>query len=356
VLVIRLPLPEDRYKNAEQVNGFFRPLLPRIAALPGVVDVAETSTLPPYGGIPSDVDVPGRVHSEKWSTLFELVSTGYLPTLKIAMLEGRNFNAAEEGAARKVAVVNQTFARKYLGGGPGGASAIGQRFHLSTPQNFPDPVKDSWFEVVGVAADAKNSGVENPAGPEVWLPYTITGSGRRGVMIRTAGEPLAMMNAVRGEIWGVDSSVALTMSDSLENYIHSYSYAQPEFGFFLMGIFAAIGLVLVTIGVYSVIAYNTARRTHEIGIRMALGAEPGSIRRLIVVQGGMMALIGVGLGVVASLALTRVLAAMLFEVKPNDPVVFVGVAGLLLVVTLAACLIPAQRAMRVDPMEALRYE
>src|ERR1700761_1152242 len=228
VLVIRLPLPEDRYKNAEQVGAFFRPLLPRIAALPGVVDVAETSTLPPYGGIPSDVDVPGKTHSEKWSTLFELVSTGYLPTLKIGILAGRNFNAAEEGAQRKVAVVNQTFAKRYLSGGgtdasgaPGVSGAIGQRFHLSTPEKFPDPVKDAWFEVVGVAADAKNSGVENPAGPEVWLPYTITGSGRRGVMIRTSGDPLAMMNAVRGEIWAVDSSVALTMSDSLENYIHN---------------------------------------------------------------------------------------------------------------------------------------
>jgi predicted permease len=352
VLVIRLPLPEDRYKNAEQVNSFFRPLLPRLKALPGVVEVAETSTLPPYGGIPSDVDVPGNTHSEKWTTLFELVSTGYLPTLKINILEGRNFNDAEEAGGRKVAVVNQTFAKRYLSGG----AAIGQRFHLSTPESFPDPVKDAWFEVIGVATDAKNSGIENPAQPEVWLPYTITGSGRRGVMIRTAGDPLAMMNAVRNEIWGVDSNVALTMSDSLENYIHSYSYAQPEFGFLLMAIFAGIGLVLVTIGVYSVIAYTTARRTQEIGIRMALGAEPSSICRLILLQGGAMAVVGVAVGLGASLALTRVLTSMLYEVTANDPVIFVGVAALLLVVTLAACLIPARRAMRVDPIVALRYE
>ncbi len=352
VLVIRLPLPEDRYKTSEQVNAFFRPLLPRLAALPGVVNVAETSTLPPYGGIPSDVDVPGKTHSEKWSTLFELVSTGYLPTLGINVIEGRNFNEAEESGARKVAVVNQTFAKKYLGGG----DPLGQRFHLSTPESFPDPVKDAWFEVVGVAADAKNNGVENAAQPEAWLPYTITGSGRRGVMIRTSGGPLAMMNAARTEIWATDRSVALTMSDSLENYIHSYSYAQPEFGSLLMGIFASIGLILVTLGVYSVIAYNTARRTQEIGIRMALGAEPDSIRKLIVLQGGRMAVVGILIGLAASFALSRVLTSMLYQVKANDPLIFAGVALLLLVVTLLACYIPAQRAMKVDPIVALRHE
>ena len=352
VLVVRLPLPEDRYKNADQVNSFFRPLLPRLKALPGVVDAAETSTLPPYGGIPSDVEVPGKNHTEKWTTLFELVSTGYLPTLGINVLEGRNFSEAEESAQRKVAVVNQTFAKRYLDGG----DATGQRFHLNTPESFPDPVKDAWFEVIGVAADAKNSGIEKPVQPEVWLPYTITGSGRRGVMIRTSGEPLAMMNAVRNEIWGVDSNVALTMSNSLENYIHLYSFVQPEFGFFLMAIFAGIGLVLVTIGVYSVIAYTTAQRTQEIGIRMTLGAQPGSICRLILLQGGAMAAMGVAVGLVASLALTRVLTSMLFQVKPNDPMIFVGVTGLLLLVTLAACFIPAQRAMRVDPIVALRHE
>ncbi|MGA7189039.1 MAG: FtsX-like permease family protein, partial [Candidatus Acidiferrales bacterium] len=142
----------------------------------------------------------------------------------------------------------------------------------------------------------------------------------------------------------------------MEGYINSFSYSQPRFGFLLMGIFAGIGLILVTIGVYSVIAYTTARRTHEIGIRMALGAQPQNILRLIVGQGGRTALIGIVLGLVASFALTRLLASMLFQVKPNDPLIFAGVSMLLLVVTLVACYIPARRAMRVDPMIALRYE
>jgi putative ABC transport system permease protein len=165
-----------------------------------------------------------------------------------------------------------------------------------------------------------------------------------------------MMKAVRDEIWATDRGVALTMTGTMESYINSFSYSQPRFGFLLMGIFAGIGLILVTIGVYSVIAYTTARRTHEIGIRIALGAQPQSILRLIVGQGGRMALLGIALGLIASFALTRLIVSMLFQVKPNDPLIFAAVSLLLLAVTLVACYIPARRAMRVDPMVALRYE
>jgi putative ABC transport system permease protein len=352
VLVIRLPLPEARYKTADQVNAFFRPLLPRLRALPGVSEVTETSTLPPYGGLPSGVEVPGKTPEPGSRTFYQLVSEGYFPTLRISIAQGRAFNEAEVDGARKVAVVNQTFVKRYLNG----ENPLGQKFHLTEPEKLPDPVKDAWFEVVGVAVDAKNQGLEKPALPEVWLPYTITGSGRRGVMVRTAGDPLAMMHAVQTEVWATDRNVALTMSDTLENYIHSYSYAQPEFGFLLMAIFAGVGLILVTIGVYSVIAYTTARRTHEIGIRMALGAEPTSICRLIIVQGGRMAVAGVVIGLAASFALTRLLASMLFQVKPNDPLILACVSALVLLVTLLACYIPAQRAMKVDPIVALKHE
>ncbi len=352
VLVIRLPLPEDRYKTAEQVTAFFRPLLLRLKSLPGVVDATETSTLPPYGGIPSDVEVPGKVHQEKWSALFQLCSEGYFPTLGISFLQGRPFTESEVNGARKLAVVNQEFARKYLGSD----NPIGQRVHLLGLETFADPVHDAWFEIVGVVADVKNQGLQQPTLPEVWIPYTMTGAARRGILVRTAGDPMMMMKAVRDEIWATDRGVALTMTGTMESYINSFSYSQPRFGFLLMAIFAGIGLILVTIGVYSVIAYTTARRTHEIGIRMALGAQPKNILRLIVGQGGRMALIGIVLGLVASFALTRLLASLLFEVKPNDPLIFAGVALLLLAVTLVACYIPARRAMRVDPMVALRYE
>lgn len=352
VLTVRLPLPEDRYKTAAQVTAFFRPLLQRVKSLPGVIDATETSTLPPYGGIPSDVDVSGKTHSEKWSTLMQLCSETYFSTLGISFTQGRPFTDAETSAARKVVVVNQRFVREYLGGD----DPIGKRLHLLSLETFSDPVPDAWFEIIGVVADVKNQGLQQPVTPEVWIPYTITGSARRGLLVRTSHDPLMMMNAVRDAVWATDRSVALTMTGTLESYINSYSYSQPRFGFLLMGIFAGVGLILVTIGVYSVIAYSTARRTQEIGIRMALGAQPGNILRLIVGQGARMAIAGIILGLLASFGLTRLLASLLFEVKPSDPLIFAAVSVLLLVITLLACYVPARRAMRVDPMTALHYE
>jgi predicted permease len=352
ILVVRLPLPKDRYKTAGQVAGFFRPLLVRLKNLPGVVDATETSTLPPYGGIESDVDVTGRTHTEKWTALFQLCSEGYFPTLKIRFANGRPFTEAEVNGARKLAVVNQTFAHNYLGG----VTPIGQRVHIQGLETFPDAVHDPWFEIIGVVADVKNRGLQDSPLPEVWVPYTVTGSAERGILVRTAREPLGMLKAVQEQIWGTDPGVALTLTGTLEGYISQFSYAGPRFGFYLLGIFASIGLILVTIGVYSVLAYTTAQRTHEIGIRMALGAEAGDVLGLVIRGGLRLVIIGVLIGLAGSLALAKVMATQLWGVSPYDTATLVAVTVLLLGVGLLACWIPAQRAARVDPLVALRYE
>ena len=352
ILVARLPLPQDRYKTAEQVAGFFRPLLLRLKAMPGIAEATETSTLPPYGGIPSDIEIPGKTHEEKWTALYQLCSEGYFPVLKLQFLMGRPFTEAEVNGAKKFAVINQTFAHKYLGA----ENPIGQRVHLVHLETAPDPVHDSWFEIIGVVTDAKNRGLQDPPEPEVWVPYTITGSFSRGILVRTAGEPLAMLNAVRQEIWATDRSVALTLTGTLEGYISQFSYAGPRFGFFLLGIFASIGLILVTIGVYSVLAYTAARRTHEIGIRMALGAERGDVLKLVINMGLKLVILGVAIGLAASLGVARVIATQLWGVSPYDPATLIAVPLLLLITGLVACWIPARRAARVDPLVALRYE
>lgn len=352
ILVVRLPLPKDRYKNANQVAGFFGPLLLGLNNLPGVVEATETSTLPPYGGIPSDIEIPGKTHSEKWTALFQLCSEGYFPVLKIQFVAGRPFTEAEVNGARKLAVVNQTFAHKYLGND----NPLGQRVRLQNLENFPDPVHDAWFEIIGVVADVKNQGLQDAPNPEVWVPYTVTGSAERGILVRTAREPLGMLKAVQEQIWATDGGVALTLTGTLEGYISQFSYAGPRFGFYLMGIFAGIGLVLVTIGVYSVLAYTTARRTHEIGIRMALGAESSDVLKLVIRNGLRLVIVGVLIGLALSLGVARVVATQLWGVSPYDVATLVTVPLLLLMIGVAACWIPAQRAARVDPLLALRHE
>jgi len=352
VLTARLPLPQDRYKTAKDVTGFYRPLLARIKTLPGVIDVSETSTLPPYGGIPSDIEVKGKTPTEKWNAVFELPSEGYSRVLKTQFLQGRPFTDAEVNDARRVAVINETLARRYLAG----ENPIGQRIRINNLENFPDPVSDPWFEVIGVVRDLLNDGVHRPIRPEIWIPYTITGSAARGILVRTVGDPLGLLNAVRQEIWSTDRSVAVTLNGRLEDYINSYDYSGPRFTLLLTSIFASVGLILVVTGVYSVVAYATARRTHEIGIRMALGADPGSAIKLVVGAGLRVIGVGIAIGVAGSLAVSRVIAGELWQVSARDPVTIVGVAVLLLLTGAVACWIPARRASNIEPILALRHE
>lgn len=352
VLMALLPLPQERYKTADQVSGFFRPLLARLKALPGVVDATVSSAVPPYGDTPSDIDIPGTAHEEKWTTLFQLCSEGYFPVLRMEFQGGRAFTEAEVHNARKLAVVNHTFVRKYLGN----QNPIGARVHVVQLETFADPVPDPWFEIIGVVADAKNQGLQLPIEPEMWIPYTVTGSSDRIVLVRTAQEPLAMMNAMRHEIWATDSGVALAYPGTLESFISERSYAGPRFGLVLIAIFGCIGLVLVSIGVYSVLAYTAARRTQEIGIRMALGAEKAEVLGMVIKAGLRLVTLGVAIGLIASVVFGRVMATELWGVSSYDPLTLGGMAALLMTICVVACWIPARRAARVDPMIALRYE
>jgi putative ABC transport system permease protein len=222
--------------------------------------------------------------------------------------------------------------------------------------NFPDKVADPWFEVIGVVKDAKNQGLEEAPLPEAWVPYTVTGSGERGILVRTVNDPLLMLNAVRREIWATDSNVALTLTGSLEGFISEFSYAGPRFAFLMMTIFAAIGLILVTIGVYSVIAYTASRQTHEIGIRMALGARRADVFKLVIRMGARLVVLGLAIGLLVSLGVSRAIASQLWGVSPYDPATLASVAAVLLLTGLVACWVPARRATRVDPLVALRYE
>jgi putative ABC transport system permease protein len=353
ILVARLPFPKGQYKTAAEKQRFFSQLLPKLKTLPGVVDATETSTLPPYGGLPTDLEITGKTHGERWEAIYQLVSDGYVHTLGARLLHGRLMEESEVAGARKVAVVNQTLVTKWFGK----EDPIGRQItikHLGTIPN--SAVANPVFEIVGVISDMKNSGVQEAVRPEILVPYTITGFFERGILVRTAGNPVGLLNPVRREIWAVDKNVALTMTRTLDDFLSDFSYAQPRFLLAVLGVFAGVGLVLVAVGVYSVIAYTVSRQTHEIGIRMALGASRGDVIGMVLRMGLWLVAIGLAVGLAASLAANRVLSSELWGVSARDPLTFAAVALVVLTAGVAACWFPARRATRVDPMIALRFE
>src|SRR5882672_10324309 len=308
ILVARLPFPRGQYKTAAEKQRFYTRLLQRLHALPGVVAATETTSLPPYGGIRSDIDITGKTHSEKWQAMFQLCSEGYFPTLQLRLLRGRTLSEAEVNNARKVAVVNQTLVTKFFGQ----EDPIGQLIKIEMLENFPEnPVKDPVFEIIGVISDAKNQGIQDPPMPEMFVPYTITGAFDRGILVRTSAPPLTMLNSVRREIWAVDANIALTFAGSLQDFMKQFTYAEPRFSLILLGVFAGVGLLLVALGVFSVIAYAVSRQTHEIGIRMALGAGRADVLRMVLRMGLRLLGLGLGVGLLASLGVTRLIATQL---------------------------------------------
>jgi predicted permease len=353
VLHARLPLPRGSYASGSAKRQFFDQVLSRVQALPGVASATVTSTIPPFGGIRTEVEVPGRTHEQRWDALYDLCSEGYFETLGQRPLRGRTLSAQDVADGRKVAVVNETLARRYYGDDdPVGRTIELKMLATLGAGSVPEPV----FEIVGVVADARNQGLQDPIMPEAFIPHSVTGAFERGILVRTAGPPLALLESVRREVWAVDRNVAITNTGSLSGLIAQFGLSEPRLTLVVLGIFAVLGLVLVALGVFSVVAYAVSRQTHEIGIRMALGAARADVLRSVVGGGLRLVGSGVALGLLASLAATRVLSHQLFGVAPQDPITMGLVAALMCAVGFLASYLPARRATRVDPLVALRHE
>jgi putative ABC transport system permease protein len=352
ILAAQIVFPQGRYQTPEQNKLLFQQILPRINALPGVVSAAEAVTLPPFGGPESEVTIPGETHTLRWRAMFELCSQGWFRTVGVPLLRGRLLSADDVNSARQMAVINKTLARRYFGK----QDPIGQKIILKALDSVPGAPHDTAFEIVGIVGNVKNDGLEQPTLPEAFVPYTVASFGRRGVLVRTASNPAAMQNSISRAIWSVDPSIALAQMDSIPTLLKDYAYAQPRFGLAVLGVLATLGLTLVVTGVFSVMAYSVSLQTHDIGIRMALGAQKNDVLKMVIGQGTKLALVGVLIGVTGALAVTRFLASLLYGVTPTDPVTFVAVSLILTGVALLACYIPARRATKVDPMVALRYE
>jgi putative ABC transport system permease protein len=342
-------LPPDRYETPEQVAAFLGPLLARLKALPGVEHASVSTATQPGSGADTRIDISGTAQDGDRRALFQHVSQEFFQVLRVGLKHGRPFTEADVSSVRSVAVVNETFARRYLPN----EDPIGRRVRLRNSERPGDPAQGRWFEIVGVVGDVPNRGLHLPADPDVWIPSTLSAASMQVLLVRTSHDPRAIARAVHREVFAADPAVPLAYPSALEDWIAERAYAGPRFGVLLMTVFGCVGLLLVATGVYSVLAYSTAQRTHEIGIRMALGAKAEDVLAMVVSSGLRLVFAGAVAGTALSLLAGPVISSQLFGVTAYDPATLAVAYALLTATAALACWIPARRAARVDPIVAL---
>jgi putative ABC transport system permease protein len=345
VLTMRVDLPRQKYATPDKSANFFEQLESRVGSLPGVESIGFVTELP-LSGQPNDMPftVAGRppvTIDQAFDADFRRVNHHYFRTLRIPLLRGRNFTEQEVRQSAKVLVISDLLARQVFPN----EDPLGKRLVLA--------MGDRVFEIIGIVGDIRHRALEAQPAAAMYLPTYETGW--TNVVIRTQGDPASLAAAVRKEVQTIDPDQPVADVKTMEQWVDT-SVAAPRYRTALLGLFAVLALVLAATGIYGVMSYSVAQRTHEIGVRMALGARQLDVLKLVVRQGMSRVVIGVGLGLVGAIALTRMMTTLLFGVSAKDPVTFAAVAGLLSVVALVACYIPARRATKVDPLVALRYE
>ena len=344
-LTVSYRIPTNKYQGIPQMNGYYRRVLKQVETLPGVISAGCIKTLPLQGeGESYDFVVEGRSGSPSGETARTQtfpVSENYFGAMGIPLLSGRTFAEHDLENSPAAAIINQVMARRYWPR----ESPLGQMLRAGRAQ----------LQIVGIVGDVRQAGLDKEPSPTLYVPHTRFPRSAVTIVVRSHEDPIKMASLVRGAIWTVDRDQPIIEIATMQQVLAG-STARPRLFSFLLGAFAALALFLAALGIYGVLSYSVSRRTHEIGVRMALGARRDNILLLVVGQGMALTCAGLAIGLAAAAALTRLISRLLYGVGVMDPQVFAGVAVGLALVALFACYVPARRATRVDPMEALRYE
>ena len=350
VLTMRIPLSPQRYPEAHQRIAFFRELLPRVAALPGVEAVGLNTNVHPRGNMRVVAGVRGGPPSDELVQVHQ-VNADYTTALGARLVTGRLLSEIDVDDARPVAVVNERFIRTRLSGrGP-----LGEIVTLSRLKDPPFNVANDSFQIVGVVQDRLNDGLTAPITPEIYLPFTVSGIPNL-IAVRTQGNPASVTRAIATQVYVLDKEQPVTAVMTLDHLLQDTQYATPRFNLVLLSIFATFGLVLAAVGIYGIMSTAVAQERRDIGVRVALGADSSTISRMVLARGSRLLIAGIAIGLTGSIIAARLLAAEVWKVRDLDPVSFVAVSLLLLAVGLQACYWPARRAARTDPLIALRQE
>jgi predicted permease len=347
VLTAVMTLPLAIYPERNQIAPFYGQLLESVKTLPGVQSAAAVSSLP-LAGFDSDAGFviegrPAPQPDQRPVAWISSVSPDYFRTMGMRLIAGREFTEYDNENAARVVIISEATARRHFPN----EVPIGKRIGNGRP--------DGWREIVGVTADVKHFGLNQDARVSMFFPHRQQPARRMVVVARTAAEPMSLSSALRGAVASMDKNLAVSNISPMEE-ITAQSIGQERFTLLLLGLFSALALLLAVAGIYGVMSYAVAQRTHEIGVRVTLGAQTRDVLKLVVTQGMTLVLAGAGIGLASAFALTRFIRGLLFGVSATDPMTYVGVAALLALVALVACYVPARRASKVDPMIALRCE
>ena len=356
VTTARLPIARDRFAHPEQLLQYVRLLDDRLRAAPGVRDVAFSNVLPMQGwgdGMPFLVAGHAFVdRANRRACFYKRVTGSYFRTLEIRLLRGRTFTDRDTRGGAPVIVINEEMARRYFKGeDPLGKRILIQEILYGQPGLGPEIP----WEVVGIVGDEQTGSLIDTKIPGVYVTFDQSPTNDLNMVLRASLDPRMLTSAIHAAVHAVDKDQAIADLETLEQ-IKSGTVSSDRMQTMLLAIFAALALLLAAIGIYGVISYSVTQRTHELGIRAALGASRGSLLGMVILRGMQLTLIGLAIGAAGALALTRLLASLLFGISPRDPVTLIGVAAVLSAVALLACYIPARRAAAVDPLVALRYE